>query len=194
MRNWTVKTKEEFNFKFWGEYDVSKLKDIVLSYDNEWLIDTSRQETIPTHKYTQSYIYVDFPLNWTASQGYVAEYKTTDQRVLDVLNPIIKDLEQKHDGRVGRAIVLKLKDDGLIPPHEDRGEYLITARRCHIPLVTNPNVFFTVDASTINMKQGECWEINNSRTHSVKNNSNLERIHLVIDIIPNEFLTKGENK
>jgi aspartyl/asparaginyl beta-hydroxylase (cupin superfamily) len=40
------------------------------------------------------------------------------------------------------------------------------------------------------MQSGECWEINNSRPHLVENNSDIDRIHLLIDIMPNEELRK----
>ena len=35
------------------------------------------------------------------------------------------------------------------------------------------------------MLEGECWEINNTRLHAVENNSKIDRIHLLIDIMPN---------
>jgi hypothetical protein len=35
------------------------------------------------------------------------------------------------------------------------------------------------------MGTGECWEINNSRTHFVNNGSKIDRVHLLIDIMPN---------
>jgi aspartyl/asparaginyl beta-hydroxylase (cupin superfamily) len=38
------------------------------------------------------------------------------------------------------------------------------------------------------MKEGECWEINNNKIHRVANNSEMDRIHLTIDIIPNQYL------
>ena len=38
------------------------------------------------------------------------------------------------------------------------------------------------------MKVGECWEINNSLLHSVENNGKTERIHLLVDILPNKFI------
>jgi hypothetical protein len=38
------------------------------------------------------------------------------------------------------------------------------------------------------LKVGECWEINNQQMHSVINDSDEHRIHLIIDIVPNEIL------
>ena len=43
------------------------------------------------------------------------------------------------------------------------------------------------------MATGECWEINNTRLHSVENNSDIDRVHLLIDIMPNKYLEKKNN-
>jgi aspartyl/asparaginyl beta-hydroxylase (cupin superfamily) len=64
----------------------------------------------------------------------------------------------------------------------------MAVRRCHIPLITNDDIKFTVGDHTMSLKQGECWEINNSKIHEVKNLSNYDRVHILIDIIPNEYL------
>ena len=43
---------------------------------------------------------------------------------------------------------------------------------------------YTVNGETVNMKEGECWEINNQRPHSVLNDSDIDRVHLLVDIFP----------
>jgi aspartyl/asparaginyl beta-hydroxylase (cupin superfamily) len=53
--------------------------------------------------------------------------------------------------------------------------------RTHIPIKTNDNVLFTVAGETINMKEGEIWEFNNQKYHSVHNNGDEDRWHLIID-------------
>jgi aspartyl/asparaginyl beta-hydroxylase (cupin superfamily) len=56
--------------------------------------------------------------------------------------------------------------------------------RVHIPIITNKDVFFKIEDQIKQLKEGEMWEINNSeRLHSVENNSNKDRIHLIIDWI-----------
>jgi len=35
------------------------------------------------------------------------------------------------------------------------------------------------------LKLGELWEIDNSKSHSVENNSNEYRIHLIVDYLKN---------
>ena len=40
------------------------------------------------------------------------------------------------------------------------------------------------------MKPGELWDIDLTKEHEVHNKSPIDRIHLVMDFIPNAWLTK----
>jgi hypothetical protein len=42
-------------------------------------------------------------------------------------------------------------------------------------------VLFYVDKQLVPMKMGECWHANFQLPHSVQNNSNEPRVHLIID-------------
>jgi aspartyl/asparaginyl beta-hydroxylase (cupin superfamily) len=57
----------------------------------------------------------------------------------------------------------------------------MTSKRTHIPIITNSEVTFIVGGETKYLKEGEIWEIDNSKEHSVNNNSNVDRIHLIMD-------------
>ncbi len=60
--------------------------------------------------------------------------------------------------------------------------------RLHIPIVTNPQVEFIVGEDLLEMKAGECWFVDFTQKHSVKNNGTTDRIHLVIDCQVNKWL------
>ena len=60
----------------------------------------------------------------------------------------------------------------------------MNSRRIHIPLVTTDNVDFTVGGEQRAMREGELWEINNAREHSVVNRGVERRVHLIIDWVP----------
>jgi aspartyl/asparaginyl beta-hydroxylase (cupin superfamily) len=92
------------------------------------------------------------------------------------------------DGVVGQALYIKLPAGKIIDPHEDGGDYLYHTCRHHIPIITNPGVGFFIDGETQHMKEGECWEINNNKTHAVFNKGETDRVHLLIDIIPRKVL------
>jgi hypothetical protein len=60
--------------------------------------------------------------------------------------------------------------------------------RLHIPIITNPQVEFFLDAHRVDMNEGECWYLDLSLPHWVANRGPTDRVHLVIDCELNEWL------
>jgi Flp pilus assembly protein TadD len=54
-----------------------------------------------------------------------------------------------------------------------------------MPIVTNGDVVFHVGGQEINMQAGELWEINNGTVHGVDNRGTEDRVHLIVDWMPN---------
>lgn len=68
--------------------------------------------------------------------------------------------------------------------HVDSGEFLDTCHRVHIPLITNPECFYTVGDQTWHMEKGTIYEIDNQRIHGVINGGNEDRVHLIVNLYP----------
>lgn len=182
------KTIEDFNFKKHNTYNVDEIKKYVSNFSIEWFLDTSRQNNYHVHKDTVSYFVYRADLNWKSGEPFQVKKESTNLALLDALEPIIKNLEEIHNGVRGMVLLIKLKAGQDISIHFDSGDYLMLSKRNHIPIVTSDNVLFGVADEMIGMQEGECWEINNSRPHFVKNSSNIDRVHLLIDIMPYEEL------
>ena len=60
--------------------------------------------------------------------------------------------------------------------------------RLHIPVVTNPQVEFVLNAVHAPMQEGECWYHNFNLPHHIVNRGRTDRIHLVIDCVVNDWL------
>jgi Aspartyl/Asparaginyl beta-hydroxylase len=60
--------------------------------------------------------------------------------------------------------------------------------RLHVPIITNPEVEFYLKEQRVVMQEGECWYLDLSRPHRVQNRSKVDRIHLVIDCLLNDWL------
>ncbi len=60
--------------------------------------------------------------------------------------------------------------------------------RLHVPIVTNPEVDFFLNGRRVVMREGECWYLDLSLPHRVQNRSNVDRVHLVIDCLLNDWL------
>ncbi len=84
--------------------------------------------------------------------------------------------------RLGRMVITKLGPGKKILPHADVvGEYADYYTRYHIVLLGKPGSLFTCGDETVCMQTGEIWWFDASAEHSVANNSNDDRIHLLVD-------------
>jgi len=182
------KVDEPFNFILHKVYDVSPISEYVSMYDKEWTLNTMRQNTTIHHTKTFTYFINMFPIDWKPGNPYTPSFECKDETLWSMIKPIIKDMEINVDGSVGRVLLIKLGSNKNITPHKDKGNYLLNARRFHLPIITNPNVNFYVDGELKNLKVGECWEINNAKEHMVINEGQTDRVHLLFDIIPGKFL------
>lgn len=181
------KELEDFNFRMQGTYPIDEIFNVASGLDKEWNIYTSRQkevydDRVNPHLHTNTYIIQDHPLDWVF--GTPIQSVTMDKDLMDLISPIIEKLEDEIVGKSARVLLIKLGAGKDVALHVDGGDYLSSVRRFHIPIITNDNVFYTVNKETINMKAGECWEINNLKHHSVLNDSQEDRVHLLIDILP----------
>lgn len=83
-----------------------------------------------------------------------------------------------------QAILTKLKANTIIPRHRDRGPLTAKTHRIHLPVITNTECVFSVGDESRNLGAGQIWIIDNvNRYHSVQNNGNNDRVHLIIDAI-----------
>ena len=64
--------------------------------------------------------------------------------------------------------------------------------RLHIPVITDDNIvcqsWFGSGIMEIHMKKCQCWFFDVSRPHAVINNSEIDRVHIVIDCFNNDTL------
>jgi ribosomal protein S18 acetylase RimI-like enzyme len=84
---------------------------------------------------------------------------------------------------------LRLKGGSVIKEHRDYelgfedGEV-----RLHIPVVTNAEVEFVLNQVRVVLHEGECWYLNVNQPHRVANRGAMDRVHLVVDCVLNDWL------
>lgn len=113
-----------------------------------------------------------------------------DENLNHLTKSLVEKLEVKFNGMAGLIIYARLPPDKKITPHADPGFYLSIVHRIHIPIFTNDECYFELDKTKVHMKEGYVYEINNLMLHSAINNGKSDRIHLIVDIIPNIILDK----
>ncbi len=173
------------NFRLLDVGDVSAIKERVAALtEDDWNAVEWRQESFEAHNDTQT-IELIFDRDFRHENPTIQpKYRELDcDRLLAPIMEAISDYFTG-EGYVVRALLVNLKPGGRIPSHVDTGHSLMNSRRIHIPITSNDEVVFTVGNEPRVMKEGELWEINNARVHSVENGSDRGRVHLIVDWVP----------
>jgi hypothetical protein len=183
------KREEEWRYIYRGKHDVSGIAERLSSYNEEqWWLDRTRQQTPPfVHRETTS-LFISEIIGWEPGMPYNPTFRLEDDVLWKMVKPIIDHYEEMHDGKVGKAVFLRLPEDKIVYQHYDEGDYLGLVHRHHIAIKTNPEATFLIDQEKKHMEVGDCWEINNARFHGVINSGKTERIHLLFDIMPNKYI------
>lgn len=116
------------------------------------------------------------------------------------VSPIIEKIKESlGKSNVSAIFLANLPPRENIYPHFDQGEFLEIPSRVHIPIKTNPHVFYRIGgfyieeefankmdahilAKEFHMNEGEIWEIDNLSYHSVRNGGDTSRWHLIVNI------------
>jgi hypothetical protein len=102
---------------------------------------------------------------------------------LSALRPIIFGLMRQVEGvRLGRVMITKLPVGKKITPHVDGGAPATYFDRYQLALQSYAGAEFYIGDEQVNFKSGEMWWIDNTKEHSVVNNSVDDRIVLIMDI------------
>jgi hypothetical protein len=105
-------------------------------------------------------------------------------------SPYLQKVLQTFQCPLQAVRLLKLNAGSIIKEHRDaelnfeNGEI-----RLHIPVLTHPDVEFFLDKERLTLQVGECWYMNFNLLHAINNNSPVNRVHLVIDAVVNDWVT-----
>ena len=123
------------------------------------------------------------------------QYTTlNDEPVMKPINEILEKLPCTYE----RVRFMKLVAGKVIGKHSDKIDKDIASGnivRIHVPIRTNEDVIFTLYENARdkignehNLKTGHFYYTDVSKPHAVRNNSNIDRIHLVVDCHANSAL------
>jgi quercetin dioxygenase-like cupin family protein len=169
-----------------GVIDTTALAKAILGQEDfAWHEDESRQKSFYVHDQTRSIILI-----------FLNDKKWPDrdvckgpgwERLADAAVPVMQEIINKHyavGGEVIRAVAAGLIAGGSIKAHSDIHQSFHCAHRIHVPITTNPRVWFTIDGRPYQLEVGQAYEINNQKQHSVVNKGSEDRITFIFDYIP----------
>jgi len=186
------------NFRRIGGANVEPIRALVASLEEaDWDSQSVRQQRYEVHRDTQTIPLVhdyDFrhtnPTRHPALETFGPVIRPILAITADFFDTSEKGLELTKKYGVGyfiRANLVRLAAGGAIDEHRDGNFSLTHAHRVHVPIITNDRVLFNVGQETLCLPEGEIYEINNRRLHSVHNGGDAARIHLILD-----YVLKGE--
>ena len=173
--------------------NIEKIKKTILNLSDDWNIWKFRQKNYSVHENTKSY-----PFFWGEDKNILLNKNliiTKHNKNCKILNLIQDDLQyliKNYDGKIVNMMLSNLLKNKRIYEHKDRGFLLLNSHRLHLPIITNTDIIFHIEEYPYNMEYGTWYEFDNTRFHGVINDSNIDRVHLMVDIIPNKLL-KNKN-
>jgi hypothetical protein len=125
--------------------------------------------------------------------GTQTESVLQETALYDELN--IGSILEQIPAETERVRLMSLKRGTKITKHTDKVDQDIKTGkiiRLHIPVITDENIicqtWLSGGMAEFRMKRGECWWLDVSRPHAVINNSEIDRLHIVIDCFNNDTL------
>ena len=186
------------SFRKLGDVDVAEIQKLASELsDEQWNAEGFRQRRYEVHRDTQTIGLVfdqDFRHSHPTRLPELAIFEVALRPTLQLVAEYYEESdigfqlnEEFGYGYFIRATLVRLKAGGSIDEHTDNNFSLSHSHRVHVPIETNDKVLFSVGKETRNLLAGEVVEINNRRLHSVVNEGDTGRIHLILDfVLPGE--------
>jgi len=89
-----------------------------------------------------------------------------------------------------KVMLANLPSKKFIKPHTDGNTAGYIPHKIHIPIITNADAFFFLENERYHFQEGIAYEVNNGKKHSVVNNGDSERIHLIFECLDFDLQTK----
>lgn len=130
--------------------------------------------------------------------GFEAEHDSIWYPVVEKLPSVKKvvfDLMRLVDGeRLGGVLITKLPAGGHIARHTDAGWHAQYYDKFYVPILNKKGSTFCFDDGIIDPELGQAWWFDNSNPHWVNNDSDTDRIAMIVCIRTEMFKDKNANR
>jgi hypothetical protein len=167
--------------------DVRPFLAEIARVPNAWDMSTGRQDKIAVQREAKA-----IPLRGLVKSKIAGRKRwdvhesryTTSARKFPFICGFLESFAAEQDGELSRAKLVCLPPGHRIYPHIDRGEYYKVRDRYHLILQSPLGSYLTSGDETNRMREGELWWFDNKLTHEAFNDSELDRIHFIFDLLP----------
>ncbi|MBO6554845.1 MAG: aspartyl/asparaginyl beta-hydroxylase domain-containing protein [Roseitalea sp.] len=170
-----------------SDVDPKPFLDEIESIDDAWAQSTGRQDKIEVQREALA-----IPLRGLRKSAIgdrkrrdVHESRWTNSSAPFVLaRQFLEAFALEQDGILGRAKIVCLPAGKRVYPHIDRGEYYRVRNRYHFVLRSTDGSWLKAGNEEVRMKEGELWWFDNDQMHEAHNDGELDRIHMIFDMLP----------
>lgn len=114
---------------------------------------------------------------------------------LPSLKGVVFDLMRLVEGeRIGGILITKLPPGGSIQPHTDKGWHAQYYDKFFVPIQITKEATFGFEDGDINAEEGDAWWFDNSQVHWVTNNTDSERIAMIVCIRTEKYKELNGNR
>ena len=166
-----------------GKVDISSIQADILNLSQEdWdKYDRLKPNGFGVFSRTTQHIVFKFVTDYREPFPAIVEYPIWKEWQ-HKLEPIMRAVVEPYgylENTIGKVMLAKLIAGGKIGVHKDNVVESLYPLKIHVPIATNPDVKMFVADKTYHFKVGEAYEMNNMATHSVSNDGDSDRIHLI---------------
>ena len=145
------------------------------NYEGDWAVLPLRAKLGATH-----------PIAMIYSDPVAVDY--VDTPYLDHA-PHLRAIIAQFDCTVLSARLMRLTPGSTILEHKDYDlDAALGRARIHVPVTTNDDVVFLLNHVAVDMAPGSAWYLRLADPHFVHNGGTTDRVHLVIDVLVNDWL------
>lgn len=166
-----------------GAVDVSAIKDVINRFqEGVWEKETEGRENDYECFHHTQHIICRFPGNLSDRT------KVHDYPIWNILKPVLLPVLEEAvkpygyiNGAIKTVIIAKLKAGYGIDKHIDGSPSYYFLHKIHIPIETNDKVSFYIDPQNYYLEEGMAYEVNNVVSHSVQNEGDTDRVHIIFE-------------
>ena len=167
--------------------DTKPFLDEINSVEGAWDTSTGRQDKIKVQREAQA-----IPLRGLKKSAIgnrerrdVHESRWTgSSKNFPLACDFLKNFAEEQDALLSRAKIVLLPPGHRVYPHVDRGEYYRVRNRYHLVLQSAIGSMLRAGDETVRMGEGELWWFDNDQEHDAFNDGDLDRIHMIFDLLP----------
>ena len=169
--------------------DVAPILRELADHPEVWGQNTGRQNSVDVQRETQAVAICSHSDQRTFLEArqqspvrYVGRPTQTARLLPKTLEFVERQVRQLH-GIPGRAVVVRLRPHGHVYKHVDGGLYYDLRHRCHLILHSVAGSRLRAGNEEVRMREGEFWWFDNQQPHEAINDSDEDRIHLIMDVL-----------